>query len=107
MSTATGSPARAPMVIWQASAVALLVDTADNVLLLLVLWIAGPQGWSGIRTALVVLTLRLPALFFGGLAGRAVDLWGARLVVRLDLCVRTVSLLFLLDAGLITGSLPL
>ncbi|MFI6070039.1 MFS transporter [Actinoplanes sp. NPDC051343] len=72
-------------------------------------WCCGSpdQGWSGIKTALVVLVLRVPALFFGRLVGRAVDLWGARLVARLDLTVRGVSLLFLLGAGLITGGLPL
>src|SRR3954471_11933885 len=98
---------RAPVSAWLAGGVGFLANTADSVLLLLVLWIAGPQGWSGLRTALVVLVLRVPALFFGGLVGRAVDLWGARLVARLDLGVRSASLLFLLGAGLITGGLPL
>jgi MFS family permease len=107
ISAVTGSPTRAPAAVWQTAAVGLLANTADNALLLLVLWIAGPQGWSGIKTALVVLVLRVPALFLGRLVGRAVDLWGARLVARLDLAVRSVSLLFLLGAGLLTGGLPL
>jgi MFS family permease len=104
---APGSSTRAPATAWQASGVGFLANTADNVLLLLVLWIAGPQGWSGIKTALVVLVLRMPALFSGGFVGRAVDAWGARLVARIDLAIRSASLLFLLGAGLITGGLPL
>jgi hypothetical protein len=104
---AAGLSTRAPAVAWQASGVGFLANTADNVLLLLVLWIAGPQGWSGIRTALVVLVLRMPALLFGGLVGRAVDAWGARFVARIDLAIRSASLLFLLAAGLTTGRLPL
>jgi hypothetical protein len=105
--TAAGWSTRAPAAVWPAAGVGLLANTADNVLLLLVLWIAGPQGWSGLRTALVVLVLRVPALLFGGLVGRAVDVWGARLVARLDLAVRSLSLLVLLGAGLIAGGLPL
>jgi hypothetical protein len=105
--TVAGRSTRSPAAVWQTAGIGFLANTADNVLLLLVLWIAGPQGWSGVRTALVVLVLRVPALFFGGLVGQAVDLWGARLVARLDLGVRSVSLLFLLGAGLITGDLPL
>jgi MFS family permease len=107
ISAMTGSPTRAPVGVWQTAGVGLLANTADNALLLLVLWIAGPQGWGGIKTALVVLVLRVPALFFGRLVGRTVDRWGARLVARLDLAVRSASLLFLLGAGLITGGLPL
>jgi predicted MFS family arabinose efflux permease len=98
---------RAPAGAWWASAVGSLANTADNVLLLLVLWIAGPQGWTGIQTALIVLALRVPALFLGGLAGRTVDAWGARRAARTDLAVRTGSLLFLLLTGLLTGGLPL
>jgi MFS family permease len=101
------TPARAPAAAWQASAVGFLASTADNVVLLLVLWIAGPQGWTGIQTALIVLVLRVPALFFGGLVGWAVDVWGARRVARADLAVRSASLLFLLGAGLMSGGLPL
>jgi MFS family permease len=104
---AAGPSTRAPALAWQASGVGFLANTADNVVLLLVLWIAGPQGWTGIQTALIVLVLRVPALFFGGVVGRAVDGWGARRVARIDLGVRSASLLFLLVVGLLTGRLPL
>jgi MFS family permease len=105
--TASRSSMRAPAAAWQASGVGFLASTADNVMLLLVLWIAGPQGWTGIQTALIVLVLRVPALLFGGLVGWAVDVWGARRVARADLTIRIGSLLFLLGAGLQVGDLPL
>jgi predicted MFS family arabinose efflux permease len=104
---AVGPSTRAPALAWRASGVGFLANTADNVVLLLVLWIAGPQGWTGIQTALIVLVLRVPALFFGGVVGRAVDGWGARRVARIDLVVRSASLLFLLVVGLLAGGLPL
>jgi MFS family permease len=103
----TASRARLPAAAWQASGVAFLANTADNVVLLFVLWIAGPQGWSGAQTALVVLVLRVPALLFGGLVGRAVDVWGARRVARADLAVRAAALLCLLGSGLLAGHLAL
>jgi MFS family permease len=105
--TAVQSSTRASAAAWPASGIGFLANTADNVLLLVVLWIAGPQGWSGIKTALIVLVLRVPALLFAVLVGRAVDAWGARLVARIDLVIRGASLLILLAVGLMSGGLPL
>jgi hypothetical protein len=80
--------------------------TADNFVLFLLLWVAQPQGWSGVQTALVVLALRLPTLASGVLLGRAVDRWGARPLLLLDLTTRTVLLLAMAVAGR-SGDLPL
>jgi predicted MFS family arabinose efflux permease len=100
--TGTGShrrtdprPPRLPAAVWAAGGVTFLASSADNFVLFLLLWIAQPQGWSGSRTALVVLVLRLPSLFSGILLGRAVDRWGARPIMLLDLGARTVLLLLL------------
>ena len=83
-----------------------LASSADNFLFLLLLWVAGPQGWSGIQIALVVVVLRLPVLASGVLAGRAVDRWGARRPMLTDLAGRAVLLLLLAACGR-AGPLPL
>jgi MFS family permease len=86
--------------------VALLGSTADSFLLLLVLWLAAPLGWAGWQTALVVVALRLPTLACGPLAGRAVDRWGARPMIAVDLTGRAVLMVILLGLAH-TGRLPL
>jgi len=108
VTAAPAKPAvRLPASVWHAGTLNLLAGSADNIVLLLVLWIAGPQGWSGAQTALVVLALRLPTLVTGSLAGRAVDRWGARRVASADLAVRCTALLTMLGAGVAAGTLPL
>jgi hypothetical protein len=97
----------APPQAWLFSALGFLSTTADNFMLLLVLWIAGPEGWSGVQTALVVLVLRVPSLLTGMLVGRAVDRWGARPVALTDLTVRAGALGLLLVVGLGASRLPL
>jgi predicted MFS family arabinose efflux permease len=59
-----------------------------------------------VQTAVVVLVLRLPTLFSGVLLGAAVDRWGARPLLLLDLTTRTALLLALAVAGR-SGALPL
>ncbi len=98
-----------PVPVWIGSAVALLANSADTFVLFLLLWVAGPQGWSGPQTALVVLALRLPTLASGVLVGRAVDRWGSRPLMLLDLAARAalLMLLLLLAASSGTEELPL
>jgi predicted MFS family arabinose efflux permease len=98
--------ARLPAAVRAAGAVAFLANSADNFVLFLLLWVAEPQGWTGAQTALVVLVLRLPTLLSGVLLGRAVDRWGARPIILLDLSARTV-LLLLLAASTRHGTLSL
>jgi predicted MFS family arabinose efflux permease len=86
---------RLPRAVWVAGAVTSLASTADNFVLFLVLWVAQPQGWSAVQTALVVLALRLPTLATGVLLGRAVDRWGGRRLILLDLTGRSVLLVLL------------
>lgn len=95
-----------PASVWRAACVALLANSADTFLLFLLLWIAQPQGWSGIQTALVVLALRLPTLAAGVLIGRAIDRWGVLLPMVIDLTGRSglLAILFLLSRG---GDVPM
>ena len=97
--------ARLPPTVWTAAAVALLANSADTYALFVLLWIAGPQGWSGAETALIVLALRLPALVSGPLAGRAVDRWGARPIMLVDLAGRGLLVTLMAMSGR-DGSLP-
>jgi predicted MFS family arabinose efflux permease len=66
---------------------------SDAFVLFTVLWIAGPQGWTGAQTALIVIALRLPALVGGWIGGRAIDRYGpvplmiAQAVVRIGCLV--------------------
>jgi hypothetical protein len=102
------SPAsRLPGDVWRVSGASALAAAADHFVLLLLFWIAAPQGWTGVQTALVVLVLRLPTLVSGFAVGRAVDLWGGRRVAAVDLAVRIALLLTLLGCGLGAGELPL
>jgi predicted MFS family arabinose efflux permease len=93
--------------VWRASLVAFLATSADNFVLFLLLWLAEPQGWSGMQTALVVLVLRVPTLASGVLLGRAVDRRGARPMMLADLSARASLLLLLLGASWGTRALPL
>jgi MFS family permease len=88
-----------PRAVPAAAVVAFLATTADNFVLFLLLWVAQPQGWSGVQTALMVLVLRLPTLLSGVLLGAAVDRWGARPLLLLDLTTRAVLLLAMAGAG--------
>jgi predicted MFS family arabinose efflux permease len=56
---------------------AIVLDlSADTFLLFALFWIAEPQGWTGVATALLVIALRLPALPGGWLGGRAIERYG-------------------------------
>jgi predicted MFS family arabinose efflux permease len=101
------SPRRLPGSVWAAGAVTSLASTADNFVLFLLLWVAQPQGWSAIQTAVVVLALRLPTLATGVLLGRAVDRWGGRRLILLDLTGRAVLLLLLVLSSRQADTLPL
>jgi predicted MFS family arabinose efflux permease len=104
--TAGTAVRRLPGAVWRAGAVAFLGASADTFVLFVVLWVAQPQGWSGLQIALVVLALRLPTLAAGVPAGRAVDRFGARPVVLSDVAVRALLLAVLMAAGR-GGALPL
>ena len=104
--TAGTTVRRLPGAVWLAGAVAFLGASADTFVLFVVLWVAQPQGWSGVQIALVVLVLRLPTLAAGLPAGRAVDRFGARPVVLVDVAIRAVLLAALVLCG-DDGALPL
>jgi MFS family permease len=105
--TGLRSVTRLPGVIWSAGAASFLASCADNFILLLLFWIAGPQGWTGVETAMIVLVLRVPSLLTGTLVGRAVDRWGARRIAVADLVARVGLLTVLIGCGLVAGELPL
>lgn len=105
MTTVTARRA-VPAAVLTMGTVAFLATTADNFVLFLLLWVAQPQGWSGAQTAMVVLVLRLPTLVSGVLLGAAVDRWGARPLLLLDLTTRAALLLAMAFAGR-SGTLPL
>ncbi|GAA1520316.1 MFS transporter [Kribbella lupini] len=65
-----------------------LASAADNFLMFVLLWSAGPQGWSGQQTALLVVAIRLPAVLGGVLGGRAVDRFGPVPMLLLDAVAR-------------------
>jgi predicted MFS family arabinose efflux permease len=92
--------------VWRASAASVLAATADNFLLFLMFWVAGPQGWSGLETALVILALRLPTLVGGVVGGRAVDRFGGRPLMLVDASARGLLMVALAIAGW-SGQLPL
>jgi predicted MFS family arabinose efflux permease len=72
------TPARLPRSIYALSAAVVLDLSADAFVLFTLLWVAGPQGWTGVQTAAIVIALRLPALFGGVLGGRAIDRYGPK-----------------------------
>ena len=92
-------PPRLPPAVWAASGVALLASSADTYVLFVLLWIAGPQGWSGGQTALLVLAPRLPTLVSGPLVGRTVAL------MAMSGRGETLPLLPVLVLGELAGSL--
>jgi MFS family permease len=96
-----------PRAVRTAGAVALLASCADNYLMLLLLWIAAPQGWSGVETALVVVALRVPILVLGMPVGRCVDRWGARPMILADVSTRGVLLIVLFLVALGADRVPL
>jgi predicted MFS family arabinose efflux permease len=88
-------------------AVAVVLDlSADTFVLFTVLWIAGPQGWTGVRTAAVVVALRLPALAGGWLGGRGVDRFGPKPMMVGQALLR-IGCLAGLAAGAWSGRFPL
>ncbi|ADB32882.1 major facilitator superfamily MFS_1 [Kribbella flavida DSM 17836] len=95
-----------PKPVWWLAAAWTLASTADNFLLFVILWIAGPQGWSGAETALLVVAIRIPALFGGVLGGRAVDRFGPVPTMVLDGAVRAALMGVLVVAGW-SGRFPL
>jgi predicted MFS family arabinose efflux permease len=88
-------------------AAAVVLDlSADTFVLFTVLWIAGPQGWTGVRTAAVVVALRLPALAGGWLGGRGVDRFGPKPMMIGQALLR-IGCLAGLAAGAWSGRFPL
>lgn len=69
---------RLPRSVYTLSAGVVFDLSADSFLLFTLLWIAGPQGWTGVQTAAIVIALRVPALFGGWIGGRAIDRFGPR-----------------------------
>jgi predicted MFS family arabinose efflux permease len=96
--TGGGLRALPPAVRWLAAAW-VLASTADSFLLFALFWIAGPQGWSGAEIAAMVLAVRLPALLGGALGGYAVDRFGPRRLMLIDLTGRTALMIALAIAG--------
>jgi predicted MFS family arabinose efflux permease len=80
--------------------------SADTFVLFTVLWIAGPQGWTGVRTAAVVVALRLPALAGGWLGGRGIDRFGPKPMMVGQALLR-VGCLAALATGAWSGRFPL
>jgi predicted MFS family arabinose efflux permease len=80
--------------------------SADTFVMFTVLWIAGPQGWTGVKTAMVVVALRLPALAGGWLGGRGVDRFGPKPMMIGQALLR-VGCLAGLSAGAWSGRFPL
>ena len=100
MTTATRAPAQAlPAATRWLTAAWTLASTADHFLLFVLLWIAGPQGWSGAETAGLVIAMRLPTLAGGVLGGRAVDRFGPVRMIVLDGVARTALMGGLILAG--------
>lgn len=71
-------PARLPWPVYGLTAAVVLDLSADSFVLFSLLWIAGPQGWTGPKTAAVVIALRLPALLGGWIGGRGIDRFGPK-----------------------------
>ena len=106
LATAPSRPRRLPAAVWTASAASFLATAADTFLMFALVWVAAPQGWTGMQTAFAILALRLPVLAGGVLGGRAVDRWGSRRVITLDTSVRAVLMICLAVSGR-GGDLPL
>lgn len=76
-----------------------LASTADNFVMFVLLWVAGPQGWTGAQTALLVVAARIPTVAGGLLGGRAVDRFGPVPMLIADSCARVVLMGALAVAG--------
>ncbi|GAA1148817.1 MFS transporter [Kribbella jejuensis] len=76
-----------------------LASTADNFVMFVLLWIAGPQGWTGAETALLVVAARVPTVAGGILGGRAVDRFGPVPMLIADGGARVVLMGALAVAG--------
>lgn len=87
-SVAHRSRERLPAAMWAVAAIWLLGSTADGFVVFTLLWLAEPQGWSGVQTALVVVATRATCVVGGVVGGRAVDRYGARPALRVDAVVR-------------------
>jgi predicted MFS family arabinose efflux permease len=95
--TVTGSRRthRLPRSVYTLSAGVVFDLSADSFLLFTLLWIAGPQGWTGFQTAAIVIALRVPALFGGWIGGRAIDRFGPRPLMLSQAAVRIACLIAL------------
>jgi MFS family permease len=104
--TATARRARLPWSLYALAAAVVLDLSADTFVMFTVLWIAGPQGWTGVKTAAMVVALRLPALAGGSLGGRGVDRFGPKPMMIGQALLR-VGCLAALAAGAWSGRFPL
>ncbi len=95
-----------PWSLYALAAAVVLDLSADTFVMFTVLWVAGPQGWTGVRTAVVVVALRLPALAGGWLGGRGVDRFGPKPMMIGQALLR-VACLAALAAGAWSGRFPL
>jgi predicted MFS family arabinose efflux permease len=83
---------RLPRSVYTLSAGVVFDLSADSFLLFTLLWIAGPQGWTGVQTAAIVIALRVPALFGGWIGGRAIDRFGPRPLMLAQAVLRIACL---------------
>lgn len=77
----------------------LFAATADTFTSFVLLWLAEPQGWSGLETALIILATRIPSLVGGVAGGRAVDHFGPRRVLAAEAGMRLTMMLGFVLAG--------
>jgi predicted MFS family arabinose efflux permease len=99
MTSGPATRTRLPIAMWWLAAGWTLASTADTFVLFVLVWIAEPQGWTGVQTAVLVLALRLPAAFGGVIGGRAVDRLGPVPMIVLDGVVRAALMAALVVAG--------
>jgi predicted MFS family arabinose efflux permease len=85
-------PSRLPRSVALLAAVWMLTSAADNYLLLVIVWVAGPEGWSPSELALVLLVVRLPTLLGGLVGGRVIDRRGPVPMMRLALLVGAAAM---------------
>ena len=91
----------AAVVAVDAAAAVVLDLSADTFVLFTVLWIACPQGWTGVKTAAVVVALPLPALAGGWLGGRGVDRFGPKPMMIGQALLRVGCLAALAAGGMV------
>jgi predicted MFS family arabinose efflux permease len=97
---------RLPWSLYALAAAVVLDLSADTFVMFTVLWVAGPQGWTGVKTAVVVVALRLPAVAGGWLGGHGVDRFGPKPMMIGQALLRVVCLTAL-AAGAWSGRFPL